>query len=246
MLVGGRRSTPRTMSHGFAGGQVPPALLFQVLSPGRWGNPLPLLAGSLLVIALAVAGLVAPTPAIAAVPVQTRPASPTAVLADRMGEAVVVPESVLPPNNETAITKPTVAQLLGLGVGRSPKRDESKTVVPMTSEGWSISLTSTATTVITLTATINQSDYQGNWLYVYNMSYAGGPRRVGYCTWQTTCSMTTIPTESQSTYQAFFGAPSNSFPSPVLATSNTVTPPPWTISLTQSVGPQVTLTATTN
>lgn len=154
MLVGGRRSTPRTMSHGFAGGQVPPALLFQVLSPGRWGNPLPLLAGSLLVIALAVAGLVAPTPAIAAVPVQTRPASPTAVLADRMGEAVVVPESVLPPNNETAITKPTVAQLLGLGVGRSPKRDESKTVVPMTSEGWSISLTSTATTVITLTATI--------------------------------------------------------------------------------------------
>lgn len=78
------------------------------------------------------------------------------------------------------------------------------------------------------------------------MSYAGGPRRVGYCTWQTTCSMTTIPTESQSTYQAFFGAPSNSFPSPVLATSNTVTPPPWTISLTQSVGPQVTLTATTN
>jgi hypothetical protein len=197
-------------------------------------------------LALLIAGFTPPALA-ATTQGMASPARALAKSAPRALPAVVAPAAVQPPRTETATARQAIAQLFGLGTGPSPRVNAPKASVPMTSDGWSVSLSYTATTVITLTPSWNQEiSGTGNWVYIYDVSAPGGPRRVNYCTSGTSCSITTIPTESQSTYQAFIGQASNSFPSPVLASSVTVTPPAWSISLAESVGPQVTMTATTN
>jgi RHS repeat-associated protein len=122
----------------------------------------------------------------------------------------------------------------------------------MTSGGWSVSLAMTVGTTVTLTATANQPlDGTGQWLEIFDMSSTGTMNYLNYCNTGTTCTSTTVPAETQSTYIAVVGNTiTNSYaeyaPSSASAWSNQVTPPAWTITLTADITTSIGLTATSN
>jgi len=132
--------------------------------------------------------------------------------------------------------------------------------VTLTPVAWSITLSSTATTVgsqesATLTATANQSVTNvGKAIWIYD----AGSRQVGRCATGTTCSAV-VPfgdlLNASRTYTAYVGSTSSSSAPPpgTVATSNSVTVSPVAWSLTLSTthsslttSDTATLTATTN
>jgi YD repeat-containing protein len=109
-----------------------------------------------------------------------------------------------------------------------------------------VSLSYTGVTGLTFTATTDQPlDGTGLWLEIFEVSHQVTIQYLAYCSSGTTCtSAPVIPSTSQATYVATLGSISNSYPpGGLVATSNSVTPPPWAISLTAGGS---TLTATTN
>ncbi|MGM7774737.1 DUF6531 domain-containing protein [Arthrobacter sp. KNU-44] len=110
----------------------------------------------------------------------------------------------------------------------------------------SLSLEVTTGPKITLTSTGNyHSDTAGLYTYFYDTSAPGGPKKIASCTSADTCSWTGVPSEYQSTYIAVVADPytGDGMAPMVRATSYTVTPPAWTVSLASSGS---SLTATTN
>lgn len=121
----------------------------------------------------------------------------------------------------------------------------SGTVTP---PAWTVSLAADISTTITLTATVNyelSSPYR--YVQIYDLSsgrIASG--NINSCSSGTTCVRSGIaPKNADSRYMATLSlAPGNTVPtSDVLATTETITPPPWTITLN---GSGTSLTATTN
>jgi RHS repeat-associated protein len=105
-----------------------------------------------------------------------------------------------------------------------------------------------------LTATTDQPlEGTGLWVEIFESSYQHiiwDTQYLGWCNTGTTCTVgPAIPRTSQATYVATLGSIGNDYPPGVpVATSNTVTPPAWAVSLAVS-GTTVngtTLTATTN
>lgn len=115
-----------------------------------------------------------------------------------------------------------------------------------TPPAWTVTLTANITTSIGLTATSNYAATSTTYLEIFDTTKVqSGITYLNYCNSGTTCSATTVPEEPGASYTAVVThGPTNTYPpSSVLATSNPVTPPPWTVTLTASGS---TLTATTN
>ncbi len=99
---------------------------------------------------------------------------------------------------------------------------------------------------LTFTATTDQPlGGTGLWVEIFEKTRPNTIQYLVYCSSGTTCvSGPVVPGTSQATYVATLGSISNSYPpGGLVATSNTVTPPAWAISLVASGS---TLTATTN
>ena len=109
-----------------------------------------------------------------------------------------------------------------------------------------VSLSYTGTSTLTFTATTDQPlDGTGLWVEIFEKTMPGGIQYLGWCNTGTTCVKgPAVPRTAQATYVATLGSIGNTYPpGGLVATSNTVTPPVWAISLAAS-GSSV--TATTN
>ncbi|MFK4299899.1 hypothetical protein ABH924_005089, partial [Arthrobacter sp. GAS37] len=116
-----------------------------------------------------------------------------------------------------------------------------------TPPAWTVTLTANITSTVGLTATSNYAATGTTYLEIFDITKVQtGITYLNFCNSGTTCGATTVPGEPGASYTAVvsYGA-SNTYPNSSLirATSNTITPPPWTVSLTASGS---TLTATTN
>ncbi|MGT2464180.1 RHS repeat-associated core domain-containing protein [Sinomonas atrocyanea] len=125
----------------------------------------------------------------------------------------------------------------------------SATVAP---PAWNVALTPNVGSTIGLTATTNYNIGNAStaWNYYIQIfdsanTSTSGTTYLAFCSSGTTCSTSTVPHLSNSSYVAFVGSsPSNTYPmNNPLATSNPFRPAPWTVTLTQSGS---NLTATTN
>ena len=122
----------------------------------------------------------------------------------------------------------------------------------MTSGGWTVSLAVTGTSTLTLTATVNQPlDGTGQWLVIYDTTSTSSMNYLTYCNKGTTCVVSTVPSETQSTYIAVVGNTiTNAYadypPSSASAWSSQVTPPAWTVTLAANITTSIGLTATSN
>jgi RHS repeat-associated protein len=266
MLIGGRRLAPRLVSVGNTGREAGSALLFRVFKQVPGGSRLALLVRSLVVLALAISGVVAPVAATAAVPDRSPQVVPAAVPQDP-GKVVIAPRSVLPletglsPVN--ALPAKTFASLISTmrvsrpgrsSISEAPRARavgvQSMAVAGMSvmttgADEYSVELSYTADTKVHLTATINKSLTTGKYLGIYDQS-AGS--LVGVCSTGTTCTVTTVPRLTQSTYVATVASYSGTYPpSNIVGTSTTVTPPAWALALTSEiVASKVKLTVTSN
>ncbi|MGT2461152.1 RHS repeat-associated core domain-containing protein [Sinomonas atrocyanea] len=104
----------------------------------------------------------------------------------------------------------------------------------VTPPGWSISLSASIGPKIALTATTNYDLYNSNTTVEIFDSAVAGSHHLIACYSGTTCTINTVPMYAGTSYVAYIapGAPSNSYPrTDALATSDFVTPPPWTVSL---------------
>lgn len=98
-----------------------------------------------------------------------------------------------------------------------------------------------------LTASANKPLAGSMTMEIHSLT-ATGNSEVTSCVTGTTCSVVTTPSENQTTYVAII-TPNNSIktiPSTIMAVSATLTPPAWSISITQTITTVVSLTATTN
>jgi RHS repeat-associated protein len=123
------------------------------------------------------------------------------------------------------------------------------TTTVISSGGWAISLAFTVNTTISLTATVNHTvSSSGMWISIIDMSHSGGPTRIAYCTSGALCSWTGVPSQTQGSYMAVVapGYGASGLPPSVKASSETVTPAPWTVTLTENITTEVGLIATTN
>jgi RHS repeat-associated protein len=110
---------------------------------------------------------------------------------------------------------------------------------------WSVSLASTVTDRVALTATSSLTvTGSGYLIQIYDLTTNA---RVTSCSSGTTCSWSGVPSTAQDAYVAVVGSSQTTYPpTTVVATSQTVTPPAWTVSLALSGTTSPVLTATTN
>jgi hypothetical protein len=108
---------------------------------------------------------------------------------------------------------------------------------------WSVSLASTVTDRVALTATSNLTvTGSGYLIQIYDLTTN---TRVTSCSSGTTCNWSGVPSTAQDAYVAVVGSSQTTYPpTTVVATSQTVTPPAWTVSLALSGTTSPVLTAT--
>jgi RHS repeat-associated protein len=119
---------------------------------------------------------------------------------------------------------------------------------PVTPPGWSVTLSATVTSTIQLTATSNYGLSNSNLIEIFDTTVPSS-QYLTWCNSGTTCSVTTVPKTVQSSYRAVVipGLYDTYPPSNVVrATSNTVTPPAWNVTLSATVTSTIQLTATSN
>jgi RHS repeat-associated protein len=114
---------------------------------------------------------------------------------------------------------------------------------------YTVTLTYSGTTTLTLTATVNQAN--GYWLEMFETNANGFSRALGWCNAVTVCQITAAPRTSQSTYIAVLGTTITGggyadYPAASKVAESSVTPPAWQVSLTASVSTKIQLTATAN
>lgn len=149
---------------------------------------------------------------------------------------VTAPESAFPQSVGSSLPQLPVARSAGL-------------MAQANLPGWDITLDMTVGTTVTLTATVNRA-IQGNVL-IYDTAWTGSSQVVKQCLSGTVCTVTLTPGMTQSSYVAIVGGAyadkyANYPAGSLYATSNTVTPPAWTITLTADISTTISLTATTN
>ena len=121
------------------------------------------------------------------------------------------------------------------------------------SGGWSVNLGYSGTSPLTFTATVSQPlDGTGQWVEIFELTQGGSTQYLKWCNTGTTCTTgATAPHAKVGQYVAVVGSVlANTYAeygaSQKVAESQTISPPPWSISFQASVTSSVTFTATTN